>query len=314
MGGVNITGPSTGTVVEDTVLVATGDFDNSGTPGGETWTISGQPTYGTVTINANGTWVYTIDMNDPAFAGLDTGDVWQDTFEVQLTRGRMVDTQTVTIDIQGLTDPCYAKGTLIETHGGKKLVENLQVGDLVRTLNNGFQSVTWVGGYATQATDKNAAVKIPKHAFGKGFPSEDLTVSPAHLVLLKNFHFEGMRAFEEVFIPAHFLTMPEAAHLFEVSVRPVRVEYKEQPIEYFHFVLPKHDIVVANKVWSESLNVGELSAETLTNKGGYNIKEIEELHSRLFAAAAPTLRKSEWLKICESVLGEALSDPMLFSY
>lgn len=41
--------------------------------------------------------------------------------------------------------PCFVFGSVIMTAKGAKLVEELVVGDLVYTLDNGFQKVLWVG-------------------------------------------------------------------------------------------------------------------------------------------------------------------------
>ena len=47
----------------------------------------------------------------------------------------------------------HATGTMIDVPGGQKLVEELQVGDLVRTKDNGYQSIRWIASRTLSAAD-----------------------------------------------------------------------------------------------------------------------------------------------------------------
>ena len=79
--------------------------------------------------------------------------------------------------------PCYAPGTMIGTPDGQRAVEDLQVGDLVMTLDHGPQAIRWVhsGDHPLEAVDVDAKpVLIAAGALGKGRPTQDLIVSPQH--------------------------------------------------------------------------------------------------------------------------------------
>lgn len=72
-----------------------------------------------------------------------------------------------------LAVPCFTPGTLIETPDGPRAVEDLQVGDLVSTLDNGVQKLIWVGASAQRTLDLMRAphlrpIEIKQHAFGGG--------------------------------------------------------------------------------------------------------------------------------------------------
>jgi VCBS repeat-containing protein len=135
--------------------VSNGDLDAVPAFGGLTivstaWTISSNGSIGTATINASGDWQYVVDSAE--FANLDDGEVVFDTFTVSLTAtlstsGGFVfnssDTQEVTIQIEGV---CFVLGTLIETVMGPVPVENLTIGELVKTADHGPQPIRWLEG------------------------------------------------------------------------------------------------------------------------------------------------------------------------
>ncbi len=89
----------TGAVQEDTVLTADGRLTATGGVGFVGETIHGD--YGSLVVEADGTWTYTLNNNDAAVQALTTQDMKVETFTVQLAGGG---TTTVTIDVQGLDD------------------------------------------------------------------------------------------------------------------------------------------------------------------------------------------------------------------
>jgi len=88
-----------GTVQEDTTLTASGTLVATGVatfvPGDHAGT------YGSLHVDANGGWTYTLNNGDPAVQALVTGDTRVETFTVQLNDGG---TTTVTINVLGLDD------------------------------------------------------------------------------------------------------------------------------------------------------------------------------------------------------------------
>jgi hypothetical protein len=72
-----------------------------------------------------------------------------------LENGTLVDARGVTtqgpLDVNDLGPPCFAAGTMIETECGMTPVEQIQVGDLVRTLDHGLQPVQWRGSRGVPA-------------------------------------------------------------------------------------------------------------------------------------------------------------------
>jgi VCBS repeat-containing protein len=107
--GVNdvpeVTGTTTGDVVEDGTQVATGTVTVDDPDTGES---SVQPlsdvagTYGTFSIDADGNWTYVLDNDDPAVQALAEGQTVTDSFTVTSFDGTA--TETVTITVTGTND------------------------------------------------------------------------------------------------------------------------------------------------------------------------------------------------------------------
>ena len=65
-------------------------------------------------------------------------------------RGTLTDQAGSETQVPMMSDPvCFARGTRIETQDGIVLIEDLKVGDLVRTLDHGAQPIRWIGSTTT---------------------------------------------------------------------------------------------------------------------------------------------------------------------
>lgn len=139
---------------------------------------------------------------------------------------------------------CFAAGTRITTVDGLVAVEDLQVGDRVRTPLGGIaQPVVWTGALmvaCAQHPDPRRVwpVRIMAGAFGRGRPRRDLFLSPDHAVYV-----------EGVLIPVKLL----------INFRTV-VQVPTDIISYYHLELPRHDVVLAEGLPTETyLAVGDRS-------------------------------------------------------
>ncbi|OWT79863.1 MULTISPECIES: retention module-containing protein [unclassified Achromobacter] len=103
-----IGGVVTGNTVEDTIKTATGqlsvsDVDTTDT---HTWTVlgGGKGTYGSISVDGDGKWTYTLD--DKASQSLGEGKTATEYYYVQVSDGHGgYDTEKVTITIEGKNDP-----------------------------------------------------------------------------------------------------------------------------------------------------------------------------------------------------------------
>lgn len=185
------------------------------------------------------------DQSDWGFSfagrtGLNAGEVWVD--DITLS-GRIV---------------CFAKGTLITTATGPKAVEDLQTGDLVLTLDHGYQPLRWIGSWhadapALAAKPQLQPILIRQNALGPQMPSADLTVSPQHRILVASAIVERMCKVPEVCVAAkHLLGHPGV----EIAATP-------EGVTYYHFLCDAHEIVMANGAWAESLLIAPQMYQSL---------------------------------------------------
>lgn len=142
--------------------------------------------------------------------------------------------------------PCFVAGSRIATPQGPVAVEDLCVGDLVLTRDNGYRPIRWIGGREFGAAalaeyPELQPVRVPRGAFGADVPSADLAVSPQHRVLLAGGHAAGHGDEAEILAAAADLVTLGLATVQEVS-----------SVTYYHIMFDAHEIVWANGCWSES--------------------------------------------------------------
>ncbi|MCG7492345.1 Hint domain-containing protein [Thalassobius sp. Cn5-15] len=138
---------------------------------------------------------------------------------------------------------CFTKDTQILTAGGYRPVQDLKAGDMVMTVDQGFQPIKWVGNRTVPAHGKFAPVRIEAGVLGNDAP---LTVSQQHRMLLSSAQAELMFGEEEVLVPAKAL----------INDQTVRLMPGEE-VTYYHVMFDKHQLVYANGAASESFYPGE---------------------------------------------------------
>ena len=147
--------------------------------------------------------------------------------------------------------PCYAPETMIATPTGPRTVESLRPGDLVTTLDHGPQAIRWIRSSDHPLEDAEVDAKpvlIKAGALGRNLPVLDLIVSPQHRILFGGAgQFDGMFA-TEAFAPAKALT----------SVPGIRHMKGKKDITWVHFACDRHEVVIANGCFSESLLLGPM--------------------------------------------------------
>ncbi|PHR52955.1 MAG: type I secretion protein [Robiginitomaculum sp.] len=203
----------------------------------------------------NGTQVFTPTdgtvLTDVTF--LSSTFVWEDT----------------EFDVGDLGPPCFTPGALIETPSGARLVEELQVGDLVNTRDNGPQEIRWVGRSVIAGRDNFAPVRICKGALGN---ARDLIVSPQHRMLVTGWRAELFYGETEVLVAAKHLINGDT-----IYAAPV------EKVTYIHLMFERHEVIYAEGIATESFDPGGRMAQE-------NPALFQEL-SRLFPEKA---REGKW--------------------
>ncbi len=165
--------------------------------------------------------------------------------------------------------PCFTRGTLIETAAGPVPVERLAAGDMLRTMDHGFQPVRLVCSTACDSIDLQLRpairpVRIMAGALGGGLPQRDLLVSPQHRMLICSRIAERMFGTAEVLIPAIKL----------IGLPGILVDEDVTEVEYFHVLLDEHQVIFAEGAPSESLLTGP---QALRSVGAAAREEIRAL-------------------------------------
>lgn len=150
-----------------------------------------------------------------------------------------------------LTVLCFAKNTLIETPDGPRAVETLAEGDAVNTLDDGAQTIRWIGKMRLPGHIlENAPVRIKRGALGN---VRDLWLSQNHRVLLRGARAELMFGEPEVLVAVKHLCNDD-------TIRIVPCD----EIEYWHFLFDRHQVVFAECAPVESLYPGGEALDTVT--------------------------------------------------
>jgi hypothetical protein len=134
------------------------------------------------------------------------------------------------------TFACFLRGTNIWTLHGYVPVENLKAGQEVFTLKRGRSRIKWVGRRIidprTLADPADALpVRIARGAMGEDSPRRDLFLSPDHSIY-----------YDHSLIPVKLL----------INGSSIAQEGRDEPFEYFHIELDRHDVIAVEGVLAET--------------------------------------------------------------
>jgi hypothetical protein len=150
---------------------------------------------------------------------------------------------------------CFLCGTSIMTPTGEIRIEDLQVGDFVKTVHGKALAVKWIGRhvYRRNGASWHASVvpiRIARHAIDHLTPHKDLFVSPGHALLI-----------DGVLIRAKDLVNG-------ISIAPALPDDREM-IEYYHILLDTHEAILAEGVAAETFFLNADNHEAFTNFGEF---------------------------------------------
>jgi hypothetical protein len=153
---------------------------------------------------------------------------------------------------------CFTPGTRLRTPAGAIPVEALREGDLVDTRDGGAQEILWIGqrrlsGAQMHALPELRPVRLRAGALGEDRPEADLVVSPRHRILLKGPAADALYGTPEVLVAAEDL-LNDATVTRDTGLREVT---------YIHLLLPRHHVVWANGVETESFHPASTDLRTV---------------------------------------------------
>ncbi len=153
---------------------------------------------------------------------------------------------------------CFTQGSEIATPTGARLIETLEVGDLVITRDNGLQPIKWIGqkkitGARQYAFPHLRPIKITKDAFGPNTPQKDIWLSPQHRVHHKSYQSAMQFGSHEVLVPAKGM----------INDTNVLIDNNLNTVTYIHLLFENHEIVFADGLACESFHPGAIGIDAV---------------------------------------------------
>lgn len=148
---------------------------------------------------------------------------------------------------------CFLKGTRILTSRGEVQIEDLGIGDLVKTMRGEELPIKWIGRNTfrrngTSWHKRVVPIRVSRFAIDDHTPDRDLYLSPLHALFIDGF------------------LMPVRDLVNGTSIAPV-VPTDSETIEYFQIVLNTHEVVWAEGAPAETF--GGDGLELFTNFSEY---------------------------------------------
>ncbi|MCD1625756.1 Hint domain-containing protein [Seohaeicola saemankumensis] len=184
---------------------------------------------------------------------------------------------------------CFAAGTRMSCKGGLVPIEHLKVGDLVMTMDQGYQPIRWIGTKHVPATGKFAPVRFRKGVLTN---VRDLLVCPQHRMLLSGWQAELLFGESEVLVAAQHLVNDGTI---------TRIEGGD--VAYYQMLFDTHEIVFAEGCPAESLHLEPQNWDRLSQVARLEILTLfPELANNGFrthgASARMTLKARDAMVLC----------------
>lgn len=212
-------------------------------------TVSAVSSSGTFETNTYDTGGYQLQLAPDTYQVTFSGDLDGNSSTTEtVTQEVIIGSQNIKVDVK-----CFLTGTRILTKTGEVAVENLKIGDRIRTADGKLESVKWIGRQTIQPDRVKSPLRgypvlIKAGALGHNLPCRDLYVSPCHSLLI-----EGL--------------LIDAGAL----VNDLSIVYT-QPSEtfvYYHVELERHALLVAEGASAESYLPQKETHEEYDNSDEY---------------------------------------------
>lgn len=195
------------------------------------------PTGQSVTLGANGAFTVTGDGDEEDF-----------NFTYAISDGVNTDTGFV----NATSIPCFVAGTRIATPKGDVPVEDLQLGDMVLTQDDGPQPLRWSGTREVAAIGDFAPILIRAGTFGA---HDDVQVSPLHRILIRDSLAELLFGDAEVLVAAKDLINDHSV-----------TRLTGGSVTYVHLMFDRHQVVFSEGLATESFLPGPQTVKSMEAK------------------------------------------------
>lgn len=162
-------------------------------------------------------------------------------------------------DFDSVAFICFALGTDIKTPNGSLPVQDLTIGDLVCTMDQGPQPIRWIGKRVLNfdhAAHKQKPWIIKSGSMGHARPATDLVLSPQHHIILQGADVRAVTTGSQQCLASVKSLGPMAG---------VRQMHGKRSVTYISLLLDCHQILWANGLPVESLYLGPYAMSLLTS-------------------------------------------------
>ena len=185
----------------------------------------------TFTTTTYGTGGYQLQLAPDTYTVTFTGNLDSDGDSDTISKEVVIGTENVKLDIE-----CFLTGTHILTESGEVAVEDLKIGDMVRTAEGKLEPIAWIGIQTIHPSQvkrplRGYPVLIKAGALGDRLPHRDLYTSPDHALFV-----EG-------------LLINAGALVNDVSI--IKTEPQDTFV-YYHIELANHSLLLAEGASTES--------------------------------------------------------------
>ncbi|MEY8840466.1 Hint domain-containing protein, partial [Cribrihabitans sp. XS_ASV171] len=133
---------------------------------------------------------------------------------------------------------CFMAGTEIETADGTVTVENLCIGDFVKTADGRIVRVKWIGRQTLLKLftpgERFVPVRVKAGALGDGLPHTDLVLTADHALILDG------------------LAINAGALVNGTTIVHEPIESLPERVTYYHVETEDHDVILANGAPAET--------------------------------------------------------------
>jgi hypothetical protein len=187
---------------------------------------------------------------------------------------------------------CFAEDAQITTDQGDRLIQDLNVGDMVVTRDHGLQEIRWIGkkhvtGARLYAYPNLRPIVIEKDTYGPNVPYKDLMVSPQHRILIDHSDVALLFGDTEVLAPAKGLINNTSVYVNETA----------RSVTYFHILFDQHEVIYSNGLPTESFQPCDHNIDAFDHKIRDELfilfPEFKESSHQLVYAARPSLTVRE---------------------
>lgn len=170
-----------------------------------------------------------------------------------------------------LEDICanVARGTVISTKSGDTAVEDLRPGDLIKTRDNNYQPLRWIGSCTLnqpdgESGDADYPLRIRADALGPMRPVQDLLVSPRFRILTNHPSCAALFGSSETLAPAVDLLDGDTI----MRVRPA------SGLNFYNLMFDRHQIIEANGLETESYHPGNFGIAVMSLEMQAHLRQI----------------------------------------